>query len=187
MTWRTLAGILITGGLMLQAADIPRPAPDFMVKLPDGKQLNLNQYKGKVVCVEFLLVTCPHCQKTSQTLTRLQREYGPRGFQAIGVSIDPAANTQSFIAQYNVGYPVGVAASREAVYSYLQHSIMNPNFYVPQVVFIDRSGQIREQRGGTDPYFTNEEANLRTSIEKLLNEGAAKKTSPAGARSRKTS
>ena len=61
---------------------------------------------------------------------------------------------------------------------------MSP-FYFPQVVFIDRAGNVRAQYGGTDAFCqTNEEANLRGMIEKLLGEGGANKAA-APAKSKK--
>ena len=60
-------------------ADVPRPSPDFAVNLNDGRQIHLSQYKGKVVVLAFILTTCPHCQFTSQMLTKLQQEYGAAG------------------------------------------------------------------------------------------------------------
>jgi hypothetical protein len=49
---------------------------------------------------------------------------------------------------------------------------------VPQLVFIDRKGVIRAQYAGNDPFFKDEERNVRAQIEGLLKEGAA----PAGSR-----
>jgi len=45
---------------------------------------------------------------------------------------------------------------------------------VPQLVFIDRTGVIRAQYSGVDPFFSNEEANMRAEVEKLLSEPVAK-------------
>jgi hypothetical protein len=39
------------------AADIPRPSPDFMVQLMGGKQLKVSDYRGKVLCLVFILTT----------------------------------------------------------------------------------------------------------------------------------
>jgi hypothetical protein len=41
----------------LVAADTPRPAPDISVSLPDGRQLRLADYRGKVVSFAFILTT----------------------------------------------------------------------------------------------------------------------------------
>jgi hypothetical protein len=49
---------ILTGLVLLSAAfaaDIPRQAPEFGVKLPDGKQALVSSYRGKVLCVAFIL------------------------------------------------------------------------------------------------------------------------------------
>jgi hypothetical protein len=43
--------------LMAAGADVPRPATDIGITLPDGKALNLADYRGKVVCLTFILTT----------------------------------------------------------------------------------------------------------------------------------
>ena len=50
---------------VLSAAD-PRPAPELVIKSATGQEQLLSKFRGKVVAVEFLLTTCPHCQKASQ-------------------------------------------------------------------------------------------------------------------------
>ena len=42
---------------MAAAAEIPRPAMDIEVTLPDGKTLNVSAFRGKVVCMTFILTT----------------------------------------------------------------------------------------------------------------------------------
>ena len=39
------------------AAEVPRKAPDVDITMPDGSKLNLEQYRGKVVCLAFILTT----------------------------------------------------------------------------------------------------------------------------------
>ncbi len=39
------------------AAEIPRKSPEFVVMPPDGKQVLLSSYRGKVVCFLFILTT----------------------------------------------------------------------------------------------------------------------------------
>jgi len=39
------------------AAEIPRPAGDIAVTLPDGKTINTAEYRGKVLCLAFILTT----------------------------------------------------------------------------------------------------------------------------------
>jgi hypothetical protein len=39
------------------AAEIPRKSPEFGIKLPDGRQALVSNYKGKVLCLVFILTT----------------------------------------------------------------------------------------------------------------------------------
>lgn len=51
---------LIAFALMTMAASaatVPRPAPEFAITMPNGSQLLLSQYAGKVVLLEFLYTT----------------------------------------------------------------------------------------------------------------------------------
>lgn len=42
---------------MLPAAEIPRKAPEFAIQTADGKQLLVSQYRGKVLCLVFIITT----------------------------------------------------------------------------------------------------------------------------------
>jgi peroxiredoxin len=178
-----LFGLLIAAACAM-GAQVPRPAPELAIQMPNGQQELLSKYKGKVVVVEFLLTTCPHCQNSSRILSKLKDEFGAKGFQPLGVAINPEADVNDFVRRFNVNFPVG-KGTREAAYGFLQHSIMAPSFYVPQMVFIDRQGIIRAQYGGSDAFLaSNEEANIRGMIEKLLAEGS---TAPAKSKAKPAS
>lgn len=180
---RFIAVALLVCG-MAAAVEIPRQSPEYAVTLPNGQQLSIGQHKGKVIALEFLFTTCPHCQQTGKLLSKLYTAYGPKGFQPIGVAINPNPDVPNFVRQFGINYPVGTA-SRESAFTYLQHTIMSPNFYVPQLVFIDRTGKIRAQYSGNDPFFAKEEDNVRAMIEKLLAEGGAAKTAKPAAAAKK--
>src|ERR1041385_6490304 len=78
-----------TLGLPAQAASpVPRPSKEFTISTPQGQQILLSSLKGKVCVVQFLFTWCPHCQAFSKILTQFNAEYGPRGFQALGVAFD---------------------------------------------------------------------------------------------------
>ncbi len=160
---------------------VPRPAKELEIVEPNGKHDLLTSYKGKVVVVQFLFTTCPHCQAYSQLLTKMQNEYGPKGFQALGAAFNEADNgmVSNYISQYKVGFPVG-PIMRDTVLSFLGFSLMD-RLVVPQIVLIDKKGQIREQTEANPsaPMPLQDEAHLRSSIEKLLGEGGVGKAAPA--------
>src|SRR5207248_8712356 len=79
----------LTFGLLAQAAGpIPREAKNIAVTDANGKTISLADQKGKVCVVQFLFTWCPHCQAFSTMLSKLNTEYGPRGFQAMGLAFD---------------------------------------------------------------------------------------------------
>src|SRR5580658_3777386 len=102
----TVAAFVALGVGALAAPPLPRPAKELEVDQPNGQHLLLSSYRGKVVIVQFLYTTCPHCQAYSQLLTKLQTEYGPKGFQALGGAFNEANNgmVTNYVNQYHVGF-----------------------------------------------------------------------------------
>jgi thiol-disulfide isomerase/thioredoxin len=180
-----IASIALCAALFVSvgaAAQVPRRSPELAITLNSGKQVLLSQHRGKVVAVLFILTYCPHCQQTVQMLSRLQNEYGPRGFQVLTSSIEEMAAmaVPDFIKRFQPTFPVGFN-DRDTVMEYLQHPTMF-KLLMPQIVFVDRGGTIRAQYAGDDKFFgADQEKNLRAQIESLL------KNSAAAARTRKKS
>jgi hypothetical protein len=175
MTRRKWMGAAVgaTATSLLHAAPkIPRPAGELVITLPSRSLTKLSDHKGKVLAVELLLTTCPHCQHCSSLLQKLYQEYGAQGFQPLGGAINEGAfaDIPRYLAISGAKFPVGVVP-REMGYDFLQ---VQPNGrggpYFPQLVFIDRAGVIRSQYGGEEDFFLpdKEEANLRSTITSLL-------------------
>ena len=183
----TIAALITLGASLFAAAPVPRPAKELEIAEPNGKHDLLTNYKGKVVVVQFLFTTCPHCQAYSQLLTKLQNEYGPKGFQALGAAFNEADNNMvsNYINQYKVGFPIG-PVQRETVLSFLGFQLTD-RLVVPQIALIDRKGIIREQTEAnpSGPAPLQDEAHLRAAIQRLLAEGAPAKgaasKAPSGA------
>jgi len=70
------------------AAAEGQPAPDVTFKDLDGKDVSLNQYRGKVVLVNFWATWCEPCQIEIPWLIEMQQKYGPKGFTILGVDVD---------------------------------------------------------------------------------------------------
>lgn len=168
-----------------QTFQVPRQAPEFVIQAPNGPRRLLSEFKGKVVVLEFLYTTCPHCQTCSTIMNKLYQELGPRGFQPLGVAFNPMAGmlVPDYVRQLQLGFPVG-ASEREPVLAFLQLS-PDLRFVVPQLVILDRQGVIRLQSTGNDEFFREEEKNMRAEILKLLAEPHAGKTPAAAPKNKK--
>jgi thiol-disulfide isomerase/thioredoxin len=166
-----MAFVLLLTGLAAYAQQVPRPAGEFAIKMPNGQITLLSQYAGKVVVLAFISTTCPHCQHTTQVLSALQNEYGPRGVQFLAAAFNPDAAqlVPGFIAQFRPIFPVG-SADRDSVLEYEQASLVKTNF-VPELIFIDRNRVIRAQHsGGDEIFFKEQEKNIREMLDMLLKE-----------------
>ena len=165
-----MAFVLLLTGLAAYAQEVPRPAGEFAIKLPNGQITLVSQYAGKVVLLAFISTTCPHCQHTTQVLSAMQNEYGPRGVQFLAAAFNPDAAqlVPGFIAQFRPAFPVG-SADRDSVLEYEQASLVKPN-YVPELIFIDRGRVIRAQHNGGDDFFKEQEKNIREMLDTLLKE-----------------
>lgn len=150
--------------LSLQGGPVLRKAPELAFNIPGQGQKLLSQYRGKVVALEFILTTCPHCQAASKVMNGLQARYGTSGFQALDVAIDPNADslTADFAKNYQVGFPVGSVSLNQMM------AFMNfdDRPVVPQLVLIDRSGNIRYET----PRLGDPQAMAETVVDQRVQE-----------------
>ena len=177
------SALLATVSLIAADANPGRKAPELAFTVPGQGQKLLSQYRGKVVALEFIFTTCPHCQAASKVMSKFQREYGPQGFQAIDIAINDNADllVENFAKEFQVAFPVGWM-SRDQMLSFM--GFKDGRFVVPQLALIDRKGYIRYQTPPTESEdwdkLMKEDA-LKQHIEELLGtNNSAKRTTPAG-------
>ena len=184
---RTVLALPAVGGFAtssLSAMTTPQPASPMAFRLADQKTtIDLANYRGKVVVLEILLTTCPHCQRCSSVMQKLSSEFGANDVQMLGCAMNEMAHM--LIAEYSknlkLTFPVGYAA-RETALQFLQHPVMK-SMLMPQLVIIDRKGIVRFHHPGEDSkFFSNEEVNMRTEIDQLVKEGGAPAQKKAPAR-----
>lgn len=176
------AAFSLLGSSFVFAADEDsgRKAPEFTFNIPGQGQKLLSQYRGKVVALEFIYTTCPHCQQASKLMTKLQQEYGARGLQVLDVAVNPNADllVENFAKEFQVGFPVGWATAPQMT-SFMNFS--DGRFVVPQLALIDRDGNIRYQTPALEDARWDKlmkEDVLRAHIEELLAQGNASSSRP---------
>jgi len=67
---------------------VGEPAPEVTLKDLDGNDAKLNQYKGKVVLVNFWATWCDPCYIEIPWLIEMQQKYEAKGFTVLGISMD---------------------------------------------------------------------------------------------------
>jgi thiol-disulfide isomerase/thioredoxin len=75
-----------------------RQAPSFTLSTPDGKSVQLSDYRGKAVLLNFFGDTCEPCLEESPWLVDIQSRDAGKGLQIIGIEMYGASN--GAIAEY---------------------------------------------------------------------------------------
>lgn len=65
-----------------------KPEPQLKLKDINGKDVDLADYKGKVVFVNFWATWCDPCRVEIPWLIAMQNKYGPKGFTVLGIAMD---------------------------------------------------------------------------------------------------
>jgi hypothetical protein len=125
------------------AVNTPRPLADVPISTPDGKKIDLKQYRGKVILLALISTTCKDCISSVDLMNSMQKEFGPRGFQAVGVAVglDAEQDTKGFIDRYRPAFPMGYVL--ETPFRQLADIGPKDRPYVPMFLFIDKKGMVR--------------------------------------------
>lgn len=139
-----------------QVAAVGRPAPSWTEPSLPGPTLSLADLRGKAVYLNLFATWCEPCNEEAPAIDELQRAYGARGLQVVGVDIlENARKAAEFRRQHHLIYPV-VVDSGTVRDQYRVNGL-------PVHVFIDRAGIVqRIVVGEMSP------AEMRSSAERLL-------------------
>lgn len=144
--WMLGALLLILAGVLLaQTAATPGvgdSAPDFSRESLHHQPVRLAASRGHVVLLNFWASWCEPCLAELPQFVAWQREYGTRGLQIVGVSMDDTAPPALAAAQkYRLNYPV--------VMGDVQLARRYGGIYgVPVTLLIDRRGRIEQRDDG---------------------------------------
>jgi protein SCO1 len=84
-------------------ANPSKPAPALQLEDSLGKQVNIDDYRGKAVLVTFIYDHCPDvCPTIVSNLRVAQNELGPQAkdMQVIAVSVDPKGDTPATVKKF---------------------------------------------------------------------------------------
>ncbi|HCU73162.1 MAG TPA: TlpA family protein disulfide reductase [Chloroflexi bacterium] len=109
-------GIISTG----QQANVKlRPAPDFNLTSFDDQRLQLSDFRGRVVILNFWASWCPPCRIEAPVLQRAADRLEERGVTVLGIDVwdDPSSATQ-FLNEVGVTYLNAEDTTREIPVEY---------------------------------------------------------------------
>jgi peroxiredoxin len=146
-----------------------KPAPAFALATENGKKIQVSDYRGKVLLLNFWATDCGGCVLEIPSFIEMQKAYRDKGFTAVGVSMDISyeglknadeawSRVKPFVAKHGVNYPIAMgddAISR----AYALNSF-------PATYLIDKSGKVAAAYVGV---VINKD-NVVRNIESLLSE-----------------
>ena len=152
---------LLLALLALAPAWAAHPAVPFSgTDLKTGKTISLEDYRGKVVLVDFWASWCPPCLESLPAYERIRQEIGPEAFEVIAINVDEnTADGLQFLEKRPVSYPVLADPSGIIGKPYNVRSL-------PRVFLIDQEGNTVNIY---KRFRTGDEARLKKEIEALLN------------------
>src|SRR5579864_4220407 len=93
----------------MAALDAGVRAPEFSLPTADGKQVTLHDaLKKGPVLLAFFKVSCPVCQYAFPFYQRMYQANRDAGVSFIGVSQDNARDTQAFMKEFGITFPVAL-------------------------------------------------------------------------------
>jgi thiol-disulfide isomerase/thioredoxin len=156
VAWLFLAGGLDTLTSMFQSTPPPPSTADIgqaalPLKLPFVRggtgNLDLSQYRGKVVALNFWATWCVPCRAEMPALERAQQQYRDRGLVVLGVDFqEQDSEIQAYLNEVGVTFPSAVDRTGEVTRQWRATGL-------PTTFLIDREGIIRDVRVGA---FTDE-------------------------------
>jgi len=124
--------------------------------------LDLNQYKNKVLLIDFWATWCPPCMQSMPFLNTLRNEFKEQGFEILAINVDEDIfAAKDFLIKYPVDYPVVFDSSGDCPTKYDVKAM-------PSSYFVDQSGKVRVIHLG---FRSADEDEIRTIVLKLLKEG----------------
>jgi Peroxiredoxin len=120
----------------------------------DGSTFKLEDYRGKVLVVDFWGTFCPPCVKQVPELVKLNEKYRDRGLTLIGLTADPPSDqdkVEEFVKRFQVNYQIGYDNSwiADAFLKGTEDDTGSPP--IPQLFVISRDGKIVEHLIGEQP------------------------------------
>ena len=132
--------LLSGSGYAAEAKNAFQKLPKLSLNDLNDKPRLLSDWQGKVILLNFWATWCGPCQTEIPSFIKLQKKYGDRGLQIIGVGLDEVRKLKNFMRTTGINYPI-LQADPDQQYGLL-NQWGDPFGVLPYSVVIDRSGKL---------------------------------------------
>ncbi|MGH8280011.1 MAG: TlpA disulfide reductase family protein [Gammaproteobacteria bacterium] len=160
----------ISSNGIASSSEPPAPAPSLsaakalMLPMNDlhGEPHMLDDWRGKLLLVNFWATWCPPCREEMPLLVKLQAQYAAQGLQVVGIATDEQSeqDVRAFVKKMVVNYPILMSNNQSAEIV----DALGGNFIgLPVSILLKPDGSvIKIQTGAMDP--TEAESLVRTAL-----------------------
>jgi thiol-disulfide isomerase/thioredoxin len=134
--------------------------------LGDGTRAKMGDYEGKVLVLDFYATWCEPCRDSIPKLIALQKTYGPRGLQIVGLNVggpDDRVLVSAFARGLGITYPLGFP-NKALTDSFLPGG----DYAIPQTLIFGRDGKLVNKFEGYDE-------SVGRDLEQIINDELATK------------
>jgi thiol-disulfide isomerase/thioredoxin len=121
----------------MSAAD-KKPA-DLTLRDVSGKKVQLKDYRGRIVVLNFWATWCVPCREEMPMLVEAQKTWAAKGITFVAISLDDVKTRKdvaTFIERYHVDFPVWIGAAADDL------DKLRMGEGVPDTAFVDENGAI---------------------------------------------
>jgi len=139
--------LLLTAPILRAGDDFkPAPAPAWQLKDVNGAVVSFDQFKGKVVVLDFWATWCAPCRSEIPGYVALQEKYAKAGLVMVGVSLDREGPevVKKFMTDQKINYQIVLGDEKIA-------EAFGGVEAIPTTFIIDRQGTIRYRKVGAMP------------------------------------
>ena len=126
-----------TSAALLKPYRGDRATPPLSLETLDGERLELDDYTGRVVVLNFWATWCPPCVEEIPSLERLRELRHDRGLEVLSVDVgEEPEEVRTFLEDKPVNYPVALDPEAEAFKAWNTYAF-------PTTFILDRKHRIR--------------------------------------------
>ena len=157
--------VLIICCFVLPSSVYAQQAPEF--SLPgQNKTIDLSQYKGKVVYLDFWASWCGPCKQSFPWMNKLQEQYKRDGFEIVAVNLDTSRKeAEAFLAKIPANFDVAFDKTGKTAKQYQLKAM-------PSSFLIDRKGKLVHKSLG---YRNEEKKIIEAKIQELTSHNVVAK------------
>ncbi|MET8412201.1 TlpA disulfide reductase family protein [Streptomyces sp. NPDC005195] len=117
-------------------------APDLSGATVDGRKLDVEDYKGKIVVLNVWGSWCPPCRAEAPNFVRVAKDTEAKGVQFVGINTrdSEASLARAFEKEFGVTYP-SLYDPKGKLMLRFKKGTLNPQT-IPSTLVIDRDGKV---------------------------------------------